>query len=263
MKIVLVGVGNMGLAMLNGFRDYDVELVEKSPERIKALKIEYPNLKISNSPPPIDGYVVILAVKPQALESLNLKGNAKAVISILAGVSLSTIKSKVKAEFYIRAMPNIAAIEHKSITSIVGDEGFRESATEILSSIGETVWLKSEKELDIATGLVGSSPAWLALVAEALSDGAVSLGLSRDKSYEYLPTLFEGVGALLRKYHPAVLKDRVMSPDGTTSSGYRELEGGKVRDSFIKAMESAYEKSLKLNRMGEEKRKTDSGSNSE
>ncbi len=74
------------------------------------------------------------------------------------------------------------------------------------------MWLNSEKELDIATGLAGSAPAWLALVAEALSDGAVNLGLPREKSYEYLPTLFEGVGTLLREHHPAILKDKVMSP---------------------------------------------------
>ena len=109
-----------------------------------------------------------------------------------------------------------------------------------------TVWVESEKEFDIASALAGCSPAWMALVAEALSDGAVKLGLKRELSYHYIATLFEGMGAVLKSEHPAILKDKVMSPGGTTAAGYAKLEEGQVRDSFIKAMEASYEKAKSL-----------------
>ena len=110
----------------------------------------------------------------------------------------------------------------------------------ITSTIGKSFWLSSEKELDVATGLAGSAPAWLAVVAEGLSDGAVNLGLKREISYEFIAALFEGVGIVLRDEHPAILKDKVTSPKGTTIAGITKLEEGKVRDSFIKAMEASY-----------------------
>jgi pyrroline-5-carboxylate reductase len=246
MKLLLIGAGNMGSAILKNLINYDIKVVENNPKRLEYLKWNHPALEVLDTIPDITGYVVILAVKPQALDTLELRGKAKAIISILAGTPLSALKYKIQADYYIRAMPNIAALKQKSVTSIIGDEEFKDKAIEILSSIGRTIWLDSEKELDIATGLAGSAPAWLALVAEALSDGAVNLGLPRDKAYEYIPMLFEGVGALLDDEHPAVLKDKVMSPAGTTASGYATLEKGRVRDSFIEAMMSAYQKSQEL-----------------
>jgi pyrroline-5-carboxylate reductase len=238
----------MGLAMLKGLQKYSVEVVEKNPSRAKELQQLYPDIKFHLTAPDITGYVVILAIKPQSLSSLNLKGTAEALISILAGVNLETLKSKIDAKYFVRAMPNIAAIKQKSITSLVGDIEFRDEAIEILNSIGKTVWLNSEKELDIATALGGSAPAWLGMVAEALSDGAVNLGLPRDKAYEYLPMLFAGVGALLEENHPAILKDKVMSPAGTTAAGYSSLEKDGVRGSFIEAMSSAYKRAEELSK---------------
>ena len=86
----------------------------------------------------------------------------------------------------------------------------------------------------------------MALVAEALADGAVNLGLPRAVSYEYVSALMDGMGALLAEEHPALLKDKVMSPGGTTAAGYAVLEEGRVRDSFIKAMEACYRRSSEL-----------------
>ncbi len=251
MKLLLVGAGNMGSAMLKGLGSYTINVVEKSQARKEVLQERYPNVTFLSEAPKIDGYVVILAIKPQALGSLKLEGKADAVISILAGTPIATIKEKIEANFYIRAMPNIAALKQKSVTSVVGDVEFKEEALEILSSIGKAIWLNSEKELDIATGLGGSAPAWLAIVAESLADGAVNLGLPREKANEYLGALFEGVGSVLEDTHPATFKDMVTSPGGTTAAGLYELEEGKVRSSFIKAMESCYCRAQKLVRKEE------------
>ncbi len=246
MKILLIGAGNMGGAMLEGLQDYDISVVEANSKRCQELANRYPNLKLLNKIPALDGYIVLLAIKPQSLSKLQTVGEANALISILAGTPLSRLKESIKSKAYIRAMPNIAALKRKSVTSVTGDESFKDEALEILSSIGKAIWLSSEKELDIATGIGGSAPAWIALVAEALSDGAVNLGLPRAVSYEYVGALLEGVGALLEDEHPAILKDKVMSPAGTTAAGYVALEEGGVRQSFIKAMEACYERSCEL-----------------
>ncbi len=246
MKLLLIGAGNMGGAMLQGLHSYDVTVVEMYKPRADELTELFSDIKVINSIPNLDGFMVILAIKPQSLDSLHVKGRAEGVISILAGVTLEKLKTKIDSKSYVRAMPNMAALVRESATSLCGDEVLKDRAMELLGSIGNCFWLDSENELDIATGLAGSSPAWIALVAEALSDGAVNLGLKREISYKYVAQLFEGVGKLLQDEHPAILKDKVTSPAGTTIAGLAKLEEGGVRDSFIKAMEASYKRAKKL-----------------
>lgn len=242
MKLLLIGAGNMGGAMLQGLCKYDISIVVRNAQKAQVLKEKYPSIKILSEIPNIDDYLVILAIKPQSFETMEFEGYAYGVISILAGVSLGTLKMRIQAKSYVRAMPNMAAVVQKSATSLCGDSELKEEALELLSSIGKCFWLGSENELDIATGIAGSAPAWIALVAEALSDGAVNLGLKRDISYQFVAQLFQGVGEVLENEHPAVLKDKVTSPKGTTIAGYAKLEEGGVRDSFIKAMQACYDR---------------------
>ena len=246
MKILLIGAGNMGGAMLSGWGDMNVTVVEAHEPRAKELEELYPSIKILSEIPSVDGYVVVLAIKPQSLDILQVKGEAETVISILAGTPLSKIKEKIFAKSYIRAMPNIAALKRKAITSITGDVLFKEQALEIMSSIGKVIWLDSEEHLDIATAIGGSAPAWMAMVAEALSDGAVNMGLPRNKSYEIIATLMDGMGALLKDEHPAIIKDKVTSPAGTTITGVEALEHGGMRGSFIDAVRACYERTKEL-----------------
>ncbi len=238
----MIGAGNMGSAMLEGLSKYDILVIEKNPQKIQALKEKFPSVSFTSNVPNIDGYFVILAIKPNSLENLNLKGKAEGLISILAGVSIEKLKQKIDTKYIVRAMPNMAALDKKSATSLCGDDEIKKEAMEILQSIGKCFWLNSENELDIAMGLAGCAPAWLAMVAEALSDGAVNLGLKRDISYEMISALFEGVGVTLSHEHPAILKDKVTSPKGTTIAGVKALEEGRVRDAFMEAMNRAYER---------------------
>ena len=246
MKLLLIGAGNMGGAMLAGLDRGDMTVVEAYAPRAEELKKLYPEITVLDTIPPLDGYVVILAVKPQSLGGMTFEGEAEALISILAGTPLSVLREKVHAKAYIRAMPNIAAIKQKAVTSVTGDVVFKDEALSILSSIGKAIWLENEKQLDIATGIGGSAPAWLALVAEALADGAVNLGLPRAVSYEYVAALMDGMGAMLSDQHPALLKDMVMSPGGTTAAGYAKLEEGGVRDAFIEAMSACYARTQEM-----------------
>jgi pyrroline-5-carboxylate reductase len=152
----------------------------------------------------------------------------------------------IDAEFYLRAMPNVAASKNLSATAFTGDEGFKEETKVILDSFGQGIWVGSEKELDVATALAGSGPAYMMLVAEALADGAVRMGLKRPAAQQLVQGLFEGSAALLTDGHPGVVKDSVMSPAGTTAYGYAALENGNVRNGFIRAIEEAVKRAEAL-----------------
>jgi pyrroline-5-carboxylate reductase len=177
---------------------------------------------------------------------LLLKGQAKALYSVLAGTKIEIIERHIDAKAYVRAMPNLAATVGKSMTTLTGEFTCKSEAETLFSAIGTTLWVGSEKELDIATALAGSGPAYLALAAEALADGAVKQGLKRDDAMALMRGLFDGFGTLIQNQHPALLKDGVMSPGGTTAAGYGALEAAAVRQGFIAAVEAAYNKAKTL-----------------
>jgi len=122
---------------------------------------------------------------------------------------------------------------------ITGDIERRDSAISLLSLIGDTFWVDSEKEIDIATAVAGSGPALLALVAEAMGDGLVREGMKRSDAMAITSSLFKGFHPLIADSHPALIKDSVMSPAGTTARAYYALEDEGVRGAFIRAIEEA------------------------
>ena len=250
MKLLIIGTGKMAEAIIKGAMDYhDIEVAGRDATKIEVLVARYPKIKSAGTMErafDIEGANIVFCVKPYALEpvSSHFRGEANALISVLAGTSLASLKEHIKAKSYVRTMPNLAASYQKSMTTLFGDEGFKDEAIEICQSFGNALWLNSEKEIDIATAVAGSGPAFLALAAEALMDGAVKEGLKREDATTLVRGLFEGFSSLLNKQHPAIIKDEVMSPGGTTAAGYAALEEGKVRDSMMKAIEKAYEKAI-------------------
>ena len=247
MKLTILGTGKMAEAIIKGASVYhDIEVVGRDSKKLKDLKSRIPSINIVelNDSFDITGKNLLLCVKPYALEpvSKKLQGEANALLSVLAGTTLSTLVKNIKSNAYVRSMPNLAASHQKSMTTLFGDESFKSEAIKICESFGKALWLSSEKEIDIATAVAGSGPAFLALVAEALGDGAVKEGLKREDATILVRGLFEGFSALLDEKHPAILKDEVMSPGGTTAAGYAALEEAKVRDGMIKAIGKAYEK---------------------
>jgi pyrroline-5-carboxylate reductase len=241
MLLTVFGNGVMASAMTSGLLEqgFDIEVFGRDEKKLQALKERYPKIKTDIYEKGIDisGKNVILCVKPYALETVAkyLKNRAAALFSVLAGVTVEQLKNNIQAEHYIRAMPNIAASFGKSMTTLTGDKEAKDKALKIFGAIGKTLWLGSEKELDTATILTGSAPAFLALVAESLIDGGVKEGLKRSDAEFLARGLFEGFSELLNNYaHPALIKDAVMSPNGVTAKGYAVLEDYKVRSAFIK-----------------------------
>jgi len=251
MRLTLIGNGKMAEALAKGLSNtYTVEVLGRDETKLKDLqtKVENITVKVINDNEDITDKYIILCVKPYALQSVaaKLRGTAGALFSVLAGTTLDTLKSQINAKNYIRTMPNLAASHLKSITTITGDNKTKETAIEIFNKIGKTLWVNSERELDIATAIAGSGPAFLALIAEGLADGGVNAGLQRADSLTLVRGLFEGFAPLLNEQNPSEIKDGVMSPGGTTAAGYTALEEQGVRNAMIKAIEKAFKKAVEL-----------------
>jgi pyrroline-5-carboxylate reductase len=241
----------MALSIAQGLKQkYHIEVVGRNMEKLDAFEAALDRKvdKFLLDDFDISDKTLLLCVKPGNLEIVakQLKGKAKLLLSVLAGVPLEKLKKKIKSKAVVRAMPNLAASVGASMTTLTGDADHREEAEVLMRGAGEVLWLESEKEIDIATALAGSGPAYLALIAEALADGAVNQGLKRDDAMKVMQGLFGGFGKLIQEIHPALLKDGVMSPGGTTAAGYAALEKGKVRAGCIEAVEKAYQKAVDL-----------------
>jgi pyrroline-5-carboxylate reductase len=251
MKLTLIGNGMMAEALSSGLvKKYEVEVIGRNPQKLQRLQKLIPeiSIKVMTDKEDITGKNILFCVKPYALQSVSLRldGVANTLYSILAGTPLEFLKKQIRAKHYIRTMPNIAASKQKSMTTITGDKTAQNEALEIFSSIGKTLWVNTENQLDIATALAGSGPAFLALVAEALADGAVKAGLERSYSVQLVKGLFEGTAALLEDNHPAIIKESVMSPGGTTAQGLAKLEAKGVRHAMMEAIEASYLKALEV-----------------
>ena len=249
--ITFIGNGNMGLSIARGLKDqYRIEVVGRNMSRLeafeKALGLNIDKYLLDDFD--MTDKTVLLCVKPANVGevSAKLKGKARVVFSVLAGTSLEKLKQYFNTNAVVRTMPNLAASVGRSMTTLTGDAYYKQQAESLLGAIGDTLWLDSEKEIDIATALAGSGPAYLALVAEALADGAVKQGLKREHAMAAMRGLFSGFGELIQEIHPSLLKDGVMSPGGTTAAGYGALEDGKTRAAFINAIEKAYKRAKEL-----------------
>lgn len=251
MKLTFIGNGNMAKALIKGLTSsYEIEVLGRNEVTLETLSKELPTIstRVLLEEEDITGLNIVLCVKPYSLPDLapKLNGEANAVFSVLAGTSIRSLKVHVDAKHYIRTMPNLGASHLKSMTTITGDEVLKEQALDIFNKIGRTLWLSSENELDIATGVAGSGPAYLALIAEALADGAVQQGLKRADAQTLVTGLFEGFAPLLGKENPALIKDGVMSPGGTTAAGYAALERNGVRNAMIEAIADATTRAYEL-----------------
>jgi pyrroline-5-carboxylate reductase len=249
--ITFIGNGNMALSIAKGLKEsYSIEVIGRDLKKLEKFEKD---LGVSIKKELLDGCditekTILLCVKPANVEDISkqLKGRARVIYSVLAGTTVEKLKTYLNPHAVVRAMPNLAASVSRSMTTLTGDIEFKDESQKILGAIGETRWLQSEKEIDIATALAGSGPAYLALIAEALADGGVKQGLKRDDAMAIMRGLFGGFGELIQDIHPALLKDGVMSPGGTTAAGYGALEDKNVRSACIDAIEKAYKKAVEL-----------------
>jgi pyrroline-5-carboxylate reductase len=250
-SITLIGNGNMALSIAKGLqKHYTIEIVGRNMDNLNTFetKLKTPIEKHLLDGFNMDNKNIILCFKPYNVEEAGkkLKGKARLLTSILAGTTLETIAQHIKATFYIRAMPNLGASVGASMTTVTGNTEHKEEALGLFETIGETLWLNSEQEIDIATALAGSGPAYLAMVAQALSDGGVKEGLKREDADRLMQGLFRGFGELIQHEEAPHIKNSVMSPAGTTAYGCYALEKAGIKAAFMDAVSAAHTRAKEL-----------------
>jgi len=258
-RLAIIGGGNMGEALLAGLLDAgwasaeELAVVEVLAPRRQVLEQAYPGVTVIDRMPPADGALV--AVKPHdvpAAAAAATSAGATRLLSIAAGVTLATIEAAAApGTAVVRAMPNTPAMVRAGASAIspgaAAVDADLDWAEGILSSVG-TVVRVPESSLDAVTGLAGSGPAYVMLIAEALIDAGVLVGLPRATARALTTQLLVGSAKLLADTGelPEVLRANVTSPGGTTAAGLRALEDRAVRAAMLAAVSDATQRSREL-----------------
>lgn len=201
--------------------------------------------------------LIVLAIKPQVAASVltslepMIKTN-KLVVSIMAGISTISIEESLQSGVrVVRAMPNTPALVQCGATAICAgrraDDGDIDLARELFLTVG-TVVIVGERQMDAVTGLSGSGPAYVFSFIEALTDAGVKNGLPRDTALNLAVQTTIGAAKLVQESseHPAVLRDRVTSPGGTTISALQTLENGRFHGLIMDTVDAAVRRSRDL-----------------
>jgi len=264
-KLGFIGIGNMGEALLRGIigsglmppadilaSDLDTDKLSSLSHELKIAAV-YSNRELVSR-----ADVILLALKPNVIHSVLSDISAhlsqpKWCISIAAGVNTGAIEDALQKDFpVVRVMPNTPAMVNEGMAAICpGKHASKEHiqrTQQIFQAVGKAIVIKEEKLMDAVTALSGSGPAFVFLVIESMTDAGVQLGLSRaDASIMAAQTVLGASKMLVDTgEHPAVLKNRVTSPGGTTAAGLYELERGSVRAGIIDAVVAAALRSKQL-----------------
>jgi pyrroline-5-carboxylate reductase len=256
MELLIVGGGKMGEALLGGLLAAGrtgLGVVEVVPALRDRLAAKYPDVTVVEAPQATKG--ALLAVKPQYVaEAARAVGEAgcERVLSVAAGITTQAIETALGTPVpVVRAMPNTPALVGAGAAAISpgthATEPDLEWAEQILGAVGVVVRVP-ETGLDAVTGLSGSGPAYVFLVAEAMADAGVLAGLPRDIAETLAFQTLLGSAKLLSESDdgPAQLKAAVTSPGGTTAAGLRELERAGVRAAFLDAVTAAADRAREL-----------------
>ncbi len=258
--VVLLGCGRMGSALAGGLVDsgaldaQNLVCLDAYATKAEALAGE---LGARTDLPAHDGARLwIVAVKPgdvaTALAShLDTLEAGDTVVSIAAGVPVARLRAIIgDGPGLVRAMPNTPALVRRGVTGIMADGDLDLAPVrELFASVGHVVELKREDHFDALTAVSGSGPAYIFTALEALADGGVLMGLSRQVARELAVHTVAGAAALVEAdpdVHTAELKDRVASPAGTTITGLAALEKFGFRHALISAVEAAARRSRQM-----------------
>ena len=263
MKIGFIGTGNMGGALASAVAKSalkpEIMLADFDKQKASALAEAIGGKLADNAEVIANCDLVFLGVKPQVLPALleeiapavKARGAALTLVSMAAGVKTDAILSALgESASLIRIMPNTPVLVEKGVivyccrnVSAEAEEAFKASL-----AAGGLVEKIDESKIDAASALHGCGPAFVYLFIEALADGGVACGLSRDAALRFAAATCAGAAEMVQKtgQHPGALKDAVTSPGGTTIQGVRTLEEMGFRGAAMDAVIAAYEKTLDL-----------------
>jgi pyrroline-5-carboxylate reductase len=264
MKIAFIGGGNMGTSILSAIIDKglaepsEITVSDIMEDRLEYLKGTYGVSVTTDNTSAIDGKeVILLSVKPQTVPEIlpDLKGRIGAgqlIISIMAGIKISTLTEGLDCSAVVRVMPNMPAQVFEGMsgwtTTPEVSEDQKETAKSILQTIGREIYFDEEKYLDMVTSVSGSGPAYYFYFVESLTEAGVKVGFPRETAYELVLQTLIGAGKLMRESgtDPADLRKMVTSKGGTTAAAFDVLEEGGFKDLVARALMAAYNRSKEL-----------------
>ena len=263
-KIAILGAGRIGEALISGLlssewrKPDEIAATSRRAERVTELHERHGvAATLSNHDAVVGASLVVIAVKPQDIEGLlgeigGLILPEQTVLTVAAAIPTALIEGRLSANVpVVRAMPNTPSTVHEGMAGLcagahAGDEHL-DLAEEALAHLGAVVRVP-ENAMDAITAVSGSGPAYFALLAEAMIEAGILLGLAREISTQLVVQTMLGTAKQLRdeKMHPVELREMVTSPGGTTIAAIRELEMAGVRAAFFNAIQAAMVRSKEL-----------------
>lgn len=262
-RVAFLGTGTMAEAVLvgalrSGLAPSDVVATARRPERGAELAERYGiSTTADNAAAATGARVVVIGVKPKDVGGMldSVVGALEpdtVVVSVAVGLPLAFYARHLPAtQPVVRTMPNTPAQVGAGVTAVVPGPTAAEAdvalVEALLAGTGETVRI-TEKEIDAFGALAGSGPAYVFYVVDAMAEAGVLLGLTRDVARRLAVQTVVGSGRLLAETgeHPAILREKVSSPGGTTIQALKRLDDGGVRAAFLTAVEAARDRSREL-----------------
>lgn len=263
-RIAILGAGKIGEALVAGLLSSgwrttdDIVASGRRPERLAELAERHGiRTTLSNTEAAHGAALVVVAVQPQDIEALlgevgPVISDEQTVLSIAAAIPTASIERHLSPGVpVVRAMPNTPSTVHEGVAGLCAgahaDDAHVTLAEEALAHLGAVVRVP-ERHMDAVTAVSGSGPAYFALLAEAMIEAGILLGLSREISTQLVVQTMLGTAKQLRdeKMHPVELREMVTSPGGTTIAAIRELESAGVRAAFLNAIQAAMVRAREL-----------------
>jgi len=264
--IAILGCGRIGEALLAGLMSAgwsEVVATCRREERAAELRERYGVRVTTANAEAIDAAeLVVVAVKPQDIDKLldeigPLLRPGQTVLSVAAAIPTSQVEARVpEGVAVVRAMPNAPSLVHEGMAGLCAGSNAGEAelalAENVLAHLGRVVRVP-EQAMDAITALSGSGPAYFALLAEAMIEAGILLGLPRETSTTLVVQTMLGTATQLREtgIHPVQLRESVTSPGGTTIAAIRELEQAGVRAALLNAVQAAMTRAQELARAHE------------
>ncbi|MBL7496012.1 pyrroline-5-carboxylate reductase [Frankia sp. CNm7] len=264
MTVAIIGAGRIGEALLagllkSGFDPAGIVVAEKDSARAAAVSTQHGVRATTPKDAAAGAELLVIAVKPQDMASLLAEIGpalepAALVVSLAAGITLDFLQSHLPAGTpVVRVMPNTPLLVGEAMSALsagghVGEEQL-ERAEALLGSVGRVVRVP-ESQLDAATALSGSGPAYFFYLIDAMIEAGVLLGVPRALATELMVQTALGSARMLRESgeHPALLREAVTSPAGTTAAALAELDRRAVRGAILDALTAARDRSVELGR---------------
>ncbi|MGB7340915.1 MAG: pyrroline-5-carboxylate reductase [Phototrophicaceae bacterium] len=263
-KIAFIGAGVMGGTMISGLVNSQLviptQVIASDPNEVRLQELHDTlgiNTTTSNVEAVADADIIVIGVKPQQIETAlhEIRGrvdSAGLILSIVAGTKIRDIVEDLHNSRVVRSIPNTPAQIGEGITVWTATyevmDDYKILAQQILSAMGEELYVDDEHYMDMATGLSGSGPGYVFLIIESMIDAGVRMGFSRAHAEKLTLQTIKGsvLYAQQSGIHPTLLRNQVTSPGGTTAAGLHRMEKLGLRSAIGDGIWAAYQRSVEL-----------------